>query len=267
MDNKNYSYVRLQAHRGVANEYPENTMPAFEAAIEQGYPIIELDPKHTADGKFVILHDRTLKRTGRNEDGAPVEKAIAEITYEEALTYDFGLWFGEKFRGTKLPTLGEVLDLAAKNPQIALKLDNVWQSFDEEHRAAFLSEIAAHGAKNVGITCSSPEMLEQAAKAVPFCELHYDGGDLSDEMLCEVKRISEGHKLIVWICFDNSHTKWFKGTKADREVCARVKKTSGCDIGLWLLTEREELEKAVKEFGANVIETDGSLKPGFVANM
>ena len=137
MDSKNYSLVRLQAHRGVANEYPENTMPAFEAAVEQGYPLIELDPKYTSDGKFVILHDRSLKRTGRTADGAPVEKAINEITYEEALTYDFGLWFGENFRGTKIPTLGEVLDLAANNPQIALKLDNVWQSFDDEHRAAF----------------------------------------------------------------------------------------------------------------------------------
>ena len=36
--------TKLQAHRGVSYEYPENTMVAYEAAIKQGYGIIELDP-------------------------------------------------------------------------------------------------------------------------------------------------------------------------------------------------------------------------------
>ena len=56
---------KLQAHRGVAAEYPENTMPAFIKAYEQGYDIIEFDPKMTADHIPVVLHDRTLNRTGR----------------------------------------------------------------------------------------------------------------------------------------------------------------------------------------------------------
>ena len=34
--------IRLQAHRGVASEYPENTLAAFKAAIDQGYGIIEI---------------------------------------------------------------------------------------------------------------------------------------------------------------------------------------------------------------------------------
>ena len=45
--------AKLQAHRGVSYEYPENTMIAYQAAIDQGYGIIELDPKYTADGKIV----------------------------------------------------------------------------------------------------------------------------------------------------------------------------------------------------------------------
>ena len=44
----------FQAHKGVSTEYPENTMPAFIAAVEQGYKIIELDVSVTKDGKFVL---------------------------------------------------------------------------------------------------------------------------------------------------------------------------------------------------------------------
>ena len=48
---------RLQAHRGVRSEYPENTIATFKASVDEGYDIIELDPKYTKDGKFVFLHD------------------------------------------------------------------------------------------------------------------------------------------------------------------------------------------------------------------
>ena len=250
--------VRLQAHRGVASEYPENTMAAFNAAVTQGYRLIELDPKYTADGRFVILHDRTLKRTARDSDGNAHELDIAEITYDEAKKYDYGVWFGERFKGEAIPTLTDVLNLAASNPDIALKFDNVWESFPDELKSAFLREIAAHTAKNVGITCKSTDGVRLAAEILPHCEIHYDGMDLSDVTLCEVKRLSDGHRLTVWVCYDNANTRWFKGEKADRELCAHMKRYG--ELGIWLLTEKEELMRAVGEFGADAVETTGSLK-------
>ena len=78
----------IVSHRGESQDRPENTMAAFNAAIEQGYALIELDPKYTADGRFVILHDRTLKRTARDRDGNAPELAIADITYDEAKGYE-----------------------------------------------------------------------------------------------------------------------------------------------------------------------------------
>lgn len=47
---------RLQAHRGVSTDAPENTMAAFREAVKQGYDTIEFDPKFTKDGVCVILH-------------------------------------------------------------------------------------------------------------------------------------------------------------------------------------------------------------------
>jgi len=250
--------VRLQAHRGVASEYPENTMAAFNAAIEQGYALIELDPKYTADGKFVILHDRSLKRTARDSDGNAPELAIAEITYDEAKSYEYGSWFDERFKGETIPTLDDVLCLAENNPSAALKLDNVWESFPDELKRAFLSGIAAHGAKNVGITCKSLDGMKLASEYLPYCELHYDGADLSDETLRQVKAIAEDHRLTIWICYDNENTRWFKGEKASVRLCERVKAYG--DIGVWLLTEKSELDEAVSVFGASAVETTGSLK-------
>ena len=56
---------KLQAHRGVSTDYPENTMAAFREAVSQGYDVIEFDPKFTRDGEIVVLHDWSLNRTGR----------------------------------------------------------------------------------------------------------------------------------------------------------------------------------------------------------
>ena len=94
--------MKFQAHRGVQCEAPENTMPAVVAAITQGYDVIEVDVDVTKDGKFVLLHDHFLNRTGRNQDGSEITEkiAISDITYEEALQYDFGVFFSEAFQGT-----------------------------------------------------------------------------------------------------------------------------------------------------------------------
>jgi glycerophosphoryl diester phosphodiesterase len=124
--------TKLQAHRGVSYEYPENTIIAYQAAVDQGYGIIELDPKYTSDGKIVMLHDKSLKRTARDENGEAPELNIADITLDEARSYEYGSWKNERFKGEKIPTLSEVLDFAEENPTVPLKFDNVWTTFPEE---------------------------------------------------------------------------------------------------------------------------------------
>ena len=51
------------AHRGSSAEAPENTLPAFEAAVRRGADAVELDVRLTADGAPVVIHDETLDRT------------------------------------------------------------------------------------------------------------------------------------------------------------------------------------------------------------
>lgn len=258
--------TKLQAHRGVSSEYPENTIIAYRAAVDQGYAIIELDPKYTADGKFVMLHDKSIKRTARDKNGNTRDILIRDITLEQAREYEYGSWKDERFKGEQLPTLSDVLDFSEKNPNVPLKFDNVWTKFPEELRIAFLDEIAERGDRvNIGLTCGTLESLEQASNALPLATLHYDGMDLSEETLRRVAEIAAGHRPIIWICYDTPETAWFKGEKASVNLCERVRKYG--EIGIWLLSRREELATAVLEFHADYVETNGRIKPNWVKDL
>lgn len=112
-----------RSHRGGSYYTPESTMPAFLDALAQGFEYIEVDPRYTKDGKIILLYDDTINRTCRNADGSKIEQPIApeDYTYEELLQYDAGIAHGDAFKGTKIPLLEEVLQLAeGKDVIIAL---------------------------------------------------------------------------------------------------------------------------------------------------
>jgi len=97
----------LIAHRGYKAKYPENTMAAFKAAMAFGSPMIELDITLSRDRKIVVIHDETLDRT-TNGSGE-----VRKHTFTELRSLDAGSWFSPEFKGEKLPSLEEVLDLCA----------------------------------------------------------------------------------------------------------------------------------------------------------
>ena len=121
-------------HRGLATSgYPENTMVAFKDAIDKGWTFLETDIRVTSDGVWVLLHDATINRTAKNADGTSIASniSISNITYEQALEYDFGIYAGEEFAGTKIPTLEDFLKLCrAKHvyPVIEVKDSGITQA-------------------------------------------------------------------------------------------------------------------------------------------
>lgn len=78
---------RLYAHRGASAERPENTLPAFERAVEIGVDALELDVHATKDGVLIVSHDATASRMC----GAPA--AWADVDLVEAQRYDAGWGF------------------------------------------------------------------------------------------------------------------------------------------------------------------------------
>lgn len=98
------SRVILAAHRGDRKRYPENTMPAFRAALDAGVDMIETDIHLTRDGELIIMHDRSALRTA----GADVN--TDESTLAELLALDAGASFAPEFAGTRIPTVREFLE-------------------------------------------------------------------------------------------------------------------------------------------------------------
>ena len=111
----------LIAHRGASAYAPENTVPAFRLAADQGATFVEFDLRLTRDGQLVVLHDDTLERTtdveaiypdrGRAETpGAPRHWPLADFTLAELARLDAGTWFDSRFAGTRLPTFRDTID-------------------------------------------------------------------------------------------------------------------------------------------------------------
>lgn len=91
------------AHRGASAYAPENTVAAFDLALQMGCRHIELDVDFTGDGHIVVMHDETVDRT-TNGTGP-----VGSYTLAELRVLDAGAWFGPQFTGERIPTFAEVL--------------------------------------------------------------------------------------------------------------------------------------------------------------
>lgn len=125
LQNGRYLTMKGVNHRGWG-ECPENTLIAYKQSATHGFNYVETDVRYTSDGVPVLLHDASINRTARNADGSAVSGTvnISAITYEQALTYDFGIYKGASFSGTKIAKFEDFILLCkqlALHPYIELK--------------------------------------------------------------------------------------------------------------------------------------------------
>ena len=109
--------VTLAAHRGWRGKYPENTMLGFRKALTLDIDAIEMDVHMTRDYRIVVCHDATLNRT-TDKTGM-----ICKLTLDEVREADAGIKFGEGFKGEKIPTMEEFLELMATRPDVRILLE------------------------------------------------------------------------------------------------------------------------------------------------
>lgn len=255
-----YENFRFQAHRGDSAFYPENTLVSYKAAIDQGYQVIEMDNKFTKDKVCICLHDTSVNRSCRRDDGSVIEEKTSSeaLTLAEIKALDAGLFKGEEFRGTRIPTLEEALAFIRDNSTLSVKFDNCFQSFNEEKFEIYCSVIEASGlGSRAGFTCKTLPYLMYLSKRFPEAEMHYDGS-LTAEALDFIKNNIKD-RATLWIPYDNKATAWCKERKASVEFCSELHEYG--KVGIWLISEVDELRVAVKDFGADIIETNGTLKP------
>ena len=111
------------AHRGASGHAPENTLAAYERAVQLGAGFIETDLHLTRDARFVAIHDATLERTTNGRGN------VHDFTLAELRELDAGMWFDREFMGQRIPTLEEVLKFGKDHDVIfylEVKYDAAW---------------------------------------------------------------------------------------------------------------------------------------------
>ena len=122
------NYPRICAHRGFSAVAPENTLPAFGAAIALGADEIEFDLWPTKDGEIVSIHDKTLDRVS---DGTG---KIWEKTFDELCELDFGAKAGDSYKGLKVLTFEEILKKFTCQAVMNIHLKTPSNDFDYDPR-------------------------------------------------------------------------------------------------------------------------------------
>ena len=96
--------TKVWAHRGASAYAPENTIPAFRLAMEQGADGIELDVQLSKDGKLVVIHDEWVDRTSNGKG------RVVDMTCQELKKLDFSCGMAD-YPFARIPTLREVYGL------------------------------------------------------------------------------------------------------------------------------------------------------------
>ena len=97
-------FPRMVCHRGANFLAPENTLPAASICISQGFDIVEIDVRTTADGEIVLMHDATVDRTTNGKG------LVRELTLEQVRRLDAGSSYSKIYAETRVPTLDEFLE-------------------------------------------------------------------------------------------------------------------------------------------------------------
>ena len=240
--------MNVIAHRG-SSKAPENTLEAFYFASENGYDTVECDISWTKDGVPVILHDSTINRTARNIFGWKIlfPKKCSKLTYEELLKYDFGIWKGDEYKDTKIPTFDEVLDCGKEcdlNIYVELKKDD---NFNLEKARKLVKSVKDAGLEDKITWISFNEKyLKIINYLVPEARLGYLSkkkvNDNTIDILNDLKTDKNGVFLDI------------KANKINQQS-SELLKNSGFDFEVWTVNDINNVDE-LYSFGCRGITTD-----------
>jgi len=222
------------AHRGFSGMAPENTLVAFEQALELGCDAIECDVHCTADGHVVIMHDANVDRT-TNGSGP-----ISGMTLAELKQLDAGSWKDAAYTGERVPTLAEALQLIGDR---AVLIIEVKQAGIEQ---AMVDVVRAEGAlRRVFVFSFHHESVKRVRAIEPLIPCGWlTGGtqDPSDEAAAAlVDQVLTANASML-----ASH---YKGVT---EAVLRRVALAGLTLCVWTLDEAEDLRTWVAA-GADAI--------------
>lgn len=237
------------AHRGASGYAPENTLAAFDKAVEMQADYIEIDVQLSKDDLPVIIHDDTLDRTTNGTGN------VSAYTLEELRSLDAGSWFDKKYAGEKIPSLNEVLEMYGEkiNILIELKSPELYPGVEEKVAEA-LAKYKLDTSNNIVIQSFNHPSVIKSAELLPEITHGVLAGEnyknVTDQQLQEFAAYAEyfnpNLKIVSSELVDNVHQAGMKispytiKTKAEAE---RIYKF-GVD---GLITDYPDYAEALKE--------------------
>ncbi len=168
-------------HRGASHAAPQNTMAAFQAAVEAGADGVELDVYLTTDGVPVIIHDEDVRFTTKGHG------YITEMSLAQVKALDAGDTFAPRFAGEPIPTLAEVLETFGD--RLLFDIELKYSPRQQGLEAAVAEVIARSGMESqVWVSSFHPHTLytmRRIAPAIP-CGLLYDPLSFGARLLAPV---------------------------------------------------------------------------------
>ncbi len=113
------------AHKGASGLAPENTMAAFQKALELEVDQIELDVRISKDEEIIVFHDQRLDRVAKDSLGNLVTGDVEHYTLAELQQLDIGSWFAPEFSGERIPLLKQVLDTVNGRCKVLIEIKHM----------------------------------------------------------------------------------------------------------------------------------------------
>ena len=191
------------------NTPPEHSLEGYKLALNYGFDEILCDLRSTSDSVPVCLHDATINRTARNTDGSTIStKNILDITYNEANSYDYGLWKNVKYKGTKLLTLEKVVKFAKMNgvtlhietkcgtSEVELRMvENAVRIVKKYNMSKFVDWSADHW--NIAV-------LQKIISLDKYANVATMPDTMTNERFQELLNLKTGFNKVFWFAWDTS---------------------------------------------------------------
>lgn len=218
--------MRIYAHRGVSARHPENTLAAFQAALDAGAYGVELDIHSSADGVPVVIHDDLLQRT-TSGTGSVTDKTVSELR-----TLDAG-------NGQYVPTFEEVVELAAGRLHFDIEIKG------QRCEQGVLDVVRSHPDTRAAISSFDWEILRTVRLLDPGFELWVLTPTISDEAIA--------------IALELGATTLAPHYLSIRQSSIDKAATAGLDVMAWTVNSQKEADR-LRALGVVAICTDDPIE-------
>ena len=232
--------VKVFGHRGASCRAPENTLPAFAQAMQEGADGIELDVHLSRDGELVVIHDEKLDRT-THAKGLVCEHTLAEL---REICADNGM---PGFPEARIPTLREVLELVRPSQMqvnIEIKTGILWYKGIEQKTLELVREMGMQD--RVVYSSFNHYSIGLIRSLDPAARTAYLFGDV----LCEAENYAAAHGV------NGLHPSLWT-VKMDGLL--RRYLDSGLDLRVWTVNEEADLRWLIEQQVDAVITNDPAL--------